>query len=83
MDAVAWTLIGTGAAILIAIAGAFRALRNEILEQRRELGEHVTRTVMARLGITCHRPGSASRIVATLPVAESNKPKRTAACSVR
>ncbi len=41
MDAVAWTVIGTGVAILIAIATAFRALRREILEQRIELGKRI------------------------------------------
>jgi glycine/serine hydroxymethyltransferase len=41
VDAVAWTVIGTGVAILIAIASAFRALRHEIREQRGELGKRI------------------------------------------
>ena len=47
MDPTAWTVIGTGVVILIAIAGAFRALRNELRdqlrEQRREFSERIDR----------------------------------------
>ena len=34
-----WTVISTGLVILIAIAGAFGSLRNELINQRKEMTE--------------------------------------------
>ena len=37
MEPTEWTVISTGLVILIAIAGAFGSLRNELINQRKEM----------------------------------------------
>ena len=39
MASTEWTVISTGLVILIAIAGAFGSLRNELINQRQEMTE--------------------------------------------
>ena len=41
MDATVWSIVGATITILIAVGAAFRSLRMEIREQRKELGERI------------------------------------------
>ncbi len=41
MDATAWTVLGVGVTILIAIGGSFQKLRNRIAAQGKEISEQM------------------------------------------
>ena len=57
MDATAWTVLGVGVTILIAIGGSFQKLRNRIDAQGKEISEQMAQLREAN-GQTRRAPGA-------------------------